>query len=57
MSNPQPHQLLPPQAQAILRRAAIQPVTESDPLARVKAIEQAIKRIKQQHPTFFKKDH
>lgn len=47
------HNLLPLDAQAMLRRAAATKVPESDPLARVRAVDQAIKRIKREHPHLF----
>lgn len=50
----EPSQLLPADAVAQLQRAALTPITEDDPLARVKAIEQTTRRIKMQHPQFFK---
>lgn len=50
----EPIQILPADAIAQLQRAALTPITEDDPLARVKAIEQATRRIKMQHPQFFK---
>lgn len=50
---PPPHQVLPAAAIALLQRAAQTPITADDPLARVKAIEQATKRVRQQYPSFF----
>lgn len=49
--------LLPADAVAELQRAAQTPITATDPLARVKAIEQATKRVKANHPQFFKEQH
>ena len=54
---PPPHQVLPAAAIALLQRAAKTPITADDPLARVKAIEQATKRVKQQYPSFFQEFH
>lgn len=51
-----PHRVYPAAAVAQLQRAAQTPITEADPLARVKAIEQATQRIKQQFPHYFRKD-
>lgn len=48
---------LPPGAVELLKRAAQTPITPTDPLARVKAIEKAHQRIKSQFPNLFKKDH
>jgi hypothetical protein len=45
---------LPPEAVNLLKQAAQTPITPTDPLARVKAIEQAIKRIKRLFPNLFK---
>jgi hypothetical protein len=53
---PPPHRVLPAAAIALLQRAAQTPITADEPLARVKAIEKATKRVKQQYPEFFKKD-
>lgn len=50
----EPVQILPVDAIAQLQRAALTPITEDDPLARVKAIEQTTRRIKMQHPQYFK---
>lgn len=44
---------LPADAVALLQRAAQTPITADDPLARVKAIEQATKRIKRDYPNHF----
>lgn len=45
---------LPPDAVALLQRAAITPITADDPLARVKAIEAATQRVKLKYPNLFK---
>ncbi|CAB5162337.1 hypothetical protein UFOVP151_20 [uncultured Caudovirales phage] len=45
--------ILPAEAIAQLQRAALTPITTNDPLARVKAIEQAVKRVKRNHPQYF----
>lgn len=55
MNNKDPSTILPADAIAQLQRAASTPITEDDPLARVKAIEQITRRIKTQHPHFFKR--
>lgn len=56
MSDKEPSAILPADAIAQLKRAAATPITEDDPLARVKAIEQTTRRIKTQHPQFFKRN-
>lgn len=48
------HGALPVDAQLDLMAAAKTPITAVDPLARVKAIEQATKRVKRNYPRFFK---
>lgn len=55
-SNCLPHRVYPAAVIAQLQRAAQTPVTEADPLARVKAIEQTTQRIRQQYPELFRKD-
>lgn len=47
---------LPQTAVELLKRAAQTPVTPTDPLARVKAIEKATQRVKDLFPNLFKKD-
>lgn len=54
MDNPQPHHLLPPFAIELLQKAARTPITAADPLARVKAIESATRRIKREYPHLFR---
>lgn len=49
-------QLLPPDAVARLQKAAKTRPTPGDPLARVKALEQAHRAIKSQYPNYFRKD-
>lgn len=49
-----PANVLPRDAAKLLRQAAQTPITRADPLARVKAIEKAIERVKRDHPQFFK---
>jgi len=49
-------QLLPLEARLALQRAAQTPITVDDPLARVKAIEQATRRVKTTYPSFFKQE-
>lgn len=48
------HSALPIDAQVELMRAQKTPITLADPLARVKAIDQATQRIKQRYPQFFR---
>jgi len=48
--------VLPPAARRLLQRAAQTPVTPADPLARIKAIEQAVEQIQRQYPEFFTKE-
>lgn len=45
---------LPPEAVRLLQRAAKTPITRVDPLARVKAIERAIERVKRRNPELFR---
>ena len=45
--------LLPYQAHALLVRASMTPITDKDPQARQRAIEDATRRIKREHPEFF----
>lgn len=54
MKNDALAKVLPTEAAVQLRRAARTPVTKEDPRARIKAIDNAIQKIKRQHPTFFK---
>lgn len=49
-----PANVLPSDAAKLLRQAAQTPITRADPLARVKAIEKAIERVKRKYPQFFK---
>ena len=44
------HTLLPPEAQAALRKAA---ATKGDPFVRAKAIDEALRKIKRQYPDKF----
>jgi hypothetical protein len=53
VKNPPPVSALPRDAAKQLQRAARTPITRADPLARVKAIEKAIERIKREYPQFF----
>lgn len=46
---------LPLEAALILRRAAQTPVTDSDRLARIKAVEQANQKVRRLWPQFFQK--
>ena len=50
-----PAVMLPPEAVAILRRAAATPT--DTPLAKTKAIEQAIEKVKTLYPQFFKEQN
>lgn len=54
MKNKPPATTLPPDAAKLLKQAAQTPITRADPLARVKAIEKAVERVKRQYPQFFK---
>lgn len=51
-----PAAVLPPAAAKLLQQAAAAPIPASDPLARVKAIEQAIQRVRTNHPEYFKQE-
>lgn len=44
---------LPLEAKLLLQRAAETPITVDDPLARVKAVDHAIQRVKRDYPNFF----
>lgn len=46
--------LLPPDARQVLIDASKTPVTAADAMARRKAIDQAIQRVKRKYPQFFK---
>ena len=50
------HAVLPLEAQQILIRASMTPITPTDPLARVKAIEKANQQVKQLFPQYFRKE-
>jgi len=54
--SPQVSEHLPFDARALLVRAAKTPITNGDPLARVRAIEQASDSVRHHYPYFFKKD-
>ncbi len=54
MKNLPPAKVLPTDAAKLLKQAAQTPITRADPLARVKAIEKAVERVKRQFPQFFK---
>jgi hypothetical protein len=47
------HTLLPLDAQAMLRRAAATKVTDTDPMARIRAVDRAIKHVKLAHAARF----
>lgn len=51
-----PNLPLPAGAIALLQQAAKTPVTEADPLARVKAIEHATAKVKFMYPECFKQE-
>lgn len=53
MKNLPPANVLPRDAAKLLQQAAQTPIPGHDPLARVKAIEKAIERVKRDHPQFF----
>lgn len=48
-----PANVLSRDAAKLLQQAAQTPITRADPLARVKAIEKAIERVKREYPQFF----
>lgn len=54
MKNQPPAKLLPLEAARLLQQAAQTPIPGHDPLARVRAIDKAIERVKRQYPQFFK---
>ena len=54
MSNISAH--LPWNASSMLMKAAKTPITKDDPMARVKAIEQAILLLKLHYPNYFRQD-
>lgn len=56
MKPPRLAALLPPTAAKQLQQAAETPITRSDSLARVKAVEKTTERIKAQYPQYFRKD-
>lgn len=53
MKNLPPANVLPRDAAKLLQQAAQTPITRADPLARVKAIEKAIERVKREYPPIF----
>ena len=53
MKNLPPAKTLPTDAAKLLQQAAQPPITRADPLARVKAIEKAIERVKREYLQFF----
>ena len=53
MNSLPPANVLPRDAAKLLQQAAQTPITRADPLARVKAIEKAIERVKREYPQFF----
>lgn len=48
--------LLPPYVARQLQNAAFTPIPENDPLARLKAIDSASEWVKQNYPSYFKKE-
>lgn len=48
---------LPQDAALRLQRAALTLIPDHVPLARVRAIEKAIERVKSDYPQYFKKEH
>lgn len=48
--------VLPPGVSAALVRAAKTPVTDSDPLARQRAIEEVNRRARLRHPEYFREE-
>jgi len=48
--------LLPEAAQRVLKKAALTPITPFDPLARRKAVDYAINRVRRDFPKYFQKD-
>jgi len=54
--DPRYHSLLPVEAQKIPKRAASTPITRSDPLARRKAIDTAIGKVRRMWPQYFKQE-
>jgi len=48
--------LLPPGVSAALMRAAQTPVTDSDPLARQRAIEEVNRKARLRHPEYFREE-
>lgn len=48
--------VLPHAAREALRRAAATPVSDADPLARMKAINRATEQIRRQYPQFFRSE-
>jgi hypothetical protein len=53
VKTPPPAGVLPQEAATLLQQAAQTPITRNDPLARVKAIEKAVERVKRDHPQCF----
>ncbi|MDD4913301.1 MAG: hypothetical protein PHP57_13490 [Sideroxydans sp.] len=45
---------LPEEAQRLLREAAKTPNTPKDPMAKIKAIDAAVAKVKSQYPSYFK---
>jgi hypothetical protein len=50
------HHLLPADAQHLLRRAAATATPAHDLLARQRAVEYAIRRVRREHPDYFRED-
>jgi hypothetical protein len=51
------HSVLPISAQRELMAAAETPITPEDPLARRKAVDRAMERVKQKYPEYFRGYH
>ena len=49
------HSLLPIEAQLLLRRAASTPIIKGDPLAKRRAVDIAIEKVKRDYPKYFQK--
>lgn len=47
------HRVLPPEGQAMLQRAAATPTPPGDPMARTRAINQAVEKLKFLYPEVF----
>jgi hypothetical protein len=52
----EPATILPSIAAAMLKKAAETPIPFADSLARRKAVDQAIERVKREYPSYFRQD-